>query len=39
MDISFLILGAAVAMCGLSSLMERNARKVKRQRRRPGITR
>jgi hypothetical protein len=34
MDISFVILGAAVAMCGLGALMEHNARKAKRQRRR-----
>jgi hypothetical protein len=32
MDISFLVLGVAVAMCGLGSLMEHNARKAKRAR-------
>jgi hypothetical protein len=33
MDISFLVLGFAVVMCGRGSLMERNARKAKRERR------
>lgn len=39
MDISFLIIGVAVAMCGIGSLMEHNARKVKRERRSPRILR
>ncbi|SEK02380.1 hypothetical protein SAMN05192539_103159 [Paraburkholderia diazotrophica] len=39
MDISFLVLGAALVLCGLGSLMEHNARKVARQRRRPRIPR
>jgi hypothetical protein len=33
MDISFRVLGFAVVMCGLGSLMECNARKAKRERR------
>ena len=39
MDISFLVLGAALAIYGLGSLMDRNARKVARQRRRLRIPR
>jgi len=39
MDISFLVLGVAVAMCGIGSLMEHNARKVKRDRRFPRVSR
>ncbi|CAD6556552.1 hypothetical protein LMG28727_06136 [Paraburkholderia kirstenboschensis] len=33
MDISFLVIGFAVAMCGIGSLMEHKARKAKRERR------
>lgn len=39
MDISFLVIGVAVAMCGLSSLMEHNARKAKRERQFHGSSR
>ena len=39
MDISFLVLGVALAMCGLGSLMDRNARKAKRERRLPRLPR
>lgn len=35
MDISFVVLGAAIALYGLGSLMDHNARKIARQRRRP----
>ncbi len=33
MDISILVVGAAVVLCGLGALMEHNANNVKRQRR------
>ncbi|MDR6383841.1 hypothetical protein J2802_004269 [Paraburkholderia caribensis] len=39
MDISILVFGAAVVMCGLGALMEHNANRVKRQRRLPRSSR
>lgn len=39
MDISFLVLGVAVAMFGLGTFMDRNARKMHRERRHPRIPR
>jgi hypothetical protein len=39
MDVSILVLGAALVMCGLGSLMEHNARKIARQRRGPHVSR
>ncbi len=39
MDVSFLIVGAALALYGLGALMDRNAEKALRQRRYPRIPR
>lgn len=39
MDISFLVLGVAVAMFGLGTLMDHNARKMNRERRHPRLPR
>lgn len=39
MDISFLVLGTALALCGLGALMDRNAAKAQRGRRYPRIPR
>lgn len=39
MDISFLVIGAALALCGLGALMDRNAAKAPRERRYPRIPR
>jgi len=39
MDVSFLIVGAALALYGLGALMDRNAGKALRERRYPRIPR
>ncbi|MBB5428763.1 hypothetical protein OKW50_007729 [Paraburkholderia youngii] len=39
MDISYLIVGAALALYGLGALMDRNAHRAQRERRYPRIPR